>query len=78
MRRTVREREPFSPSAKLRTLSGEELTKTAMKRQVDPRRFPSHLRGDLDWIVMKCLEKNRNRRYETANGLAMDIQRLSE
>jgi eukaryotic-like serine/threonine-protein kinase len=75
MRRTVREREPFSPSARLRTLSGEELTKTAIKRQVDPRRFPSHLRGDLDRIVMKCLEKNRNRRYETANGLAMDIRR---
>ena len=75
MRRTLREREPSSPSAKLRTLSGEELTKTALQRQVDPRRFQSHLRGDLDRIVMKCLEKNRNRRYETANGLAMDIQR---
>ena len=75
MRRTLREKEPSSPSAKLRTLGGEELTKTAMQRKVDPRRFPSHLRGDLDRIVMKCLEKNRNRRYETANGLAMDIQR---
>jgi len=75
MRRTLREKEPSSPSAKLRTLTDEELTKTAMRRQVDPRRFPSHLRGDLDRIVMKCLEKNRNRRYETANGLAMDIQR---
>ena len=75
MRRTLREREPSSPSAKLRTLSGEELTKTAMQRHVDPPRLLSHLRGDLDWIVMKCLEKNRNRRYETANGLAMDIQR---
>ena len=75
MRRTLREKEPSSPSAKLRTLSGEELTKTAMQRKVDPRRFPSHLLGDLDRIVMKCLEKNRNRRYETANGLAMDIQR---
>ena len=75
MRRTLREREPSSPSAKLRALSGEELTKTALQRQVDPRRFQSHLRGDLDRIVMKCLEKNRNRRYETANGLAMDIQR---
>jgi len=75
MRRTLREKEPSSPSAKLRTLTDEELTKTAMRRQVDPRRFPSHLRGDLDRIVMKCLEKNRNRRYETTNGLAMDIQR---
>ena len=75
MRRTLKEREPFSPSARLRTLSGEELTKTALQRQVEPRRFVSHLRGDLDRIVMKCLEKNRNRRYETANGLAVDIQR---
>ena len=58
-----------------RTLSGEELTKTALHRQVEPRRFVSHLRGDLARIVMKCLEKNRNRRYETANGLAVDIQR---
>ena len=75
MRRTLQQREPSSPSAKLRTLSGEELTKTALLRQADPRRFPSHLRGDLDRIVMKCLDKNRNRRYETANGLAMDIER---
>jgi len=75
MRRTLREREPSSPSAKLRTLSGEELRKTAMQRQVAPRRLSSHCRGDLDRIVMKCLEKNRDRRYETANALAMDIQR---
>ena len=75
LRRAIQEREPSTPSVRLRTLSGEELTKTAKQRQVDPRRFSSHLRGDLDRIVMKCLEKNRNRRYETTNGLAMDIQR---
>jgi len=75
MRRTLREREPTTPSAKLRTLAGEELTKTAMQRQVEPPQLLSQLRGDLDWIVLKALEKDRNRRYETANGLAMDIQR---
>ncbi|HUA69356.1 MAG TPA: serine/threonine-protein kinase, partial [Candidatus Saccharimonadales bacterium] len=75
MRRTLQEREPSNPSVKLRTLSGEELTKTAAQRQAEPRRFPSHLRGDLDRIVMKCLEKNRNRRYENASAVAADIQR---
>jgi serine/threonine protein kinase len=75
MRRTLREREPCSPSAKLNTLGGEELTKTAIQRHVEPPRLLSELRGDLDWIVMKSLEKDRTRRYETANGLAMDIQR---
>jgi len=75
MRRTLREREPTTPSAKLRTLAGEELTRTAMQRHVEPPQLLSQLRGDLDWIIMKALEKDRNRRYETANGLAMDIQR---
>ena len=75
MRRTLREREPGTPSSKLRGLNGEELTKTAMQRHVEPPQLLSQLRGDLDWIIMKALEKDRNRRYETANGLAMDIQR---
>jgi len=75
MRRTLREREPTTPSSKLRTLTGDELTKTAMQRQVEPPQLLSQLRGDLDWIVVKTLEKDRNRRYETASGLAMDIQR---
>ncbi len=75
MRRTLREREPTTPSAKLRTLNGEELTKMAMQRHVEPPQLLSQLRGDLDWIIMKALEKDRKRRYETANGLAMDIQR---
>src|SRR5882757_7114591 len=76
MRRTLREREPTTPSARLRTLAGEELTKTAMQRHVEPTRLLSQLRGDLDWIVMKALEKDRTRRYETANGLALDVQRF--
>ena len=75
MRRTLREREPSTPSSKLRTLAGEELTRTAMQRHIEPLQLLSQLRGDLDWIIMKALEKDRNRRYETANGLAMDIQR---
>ena len=75
MKRTVRERDPLSPSAKLHTLGNEELTKTAGMRQLEPHRLLAQLDGDLDWIVMKCLEKDRARRYETAHGLAMDIQR---
>ncbi len=74
LRRTVREQEPLSPSAKLQTLNNEELTKTARMRRIEPPRLLSQLHGDLDWIVLKCLEKDRTRRYETANGLAMDIQ----
>ena len=75
MKRTVRERDPLSPSAKLNTLGNDELTKTARVRQVEPHRLLSQLDGDLDWIVMKCLEKDRVRRYETAHGLATDIYR---
>ena len=75
LRRTVCEREPLSPSAKLQTLNNEELTKTARRRHIEPPRLLSQLRGDLDWIVLKCLEKDRTRRYATANALAMDIER---
>ncbi|HWW01157.1 MAG TPA: serine/threonine-protein kinase [Candidatus Acidoferrum sp.] len=75
LRRTVCEQEPLSPSAKLQTLNNEEMTKTAKRRHIEPPRLLSQLRGDLDWIVLKCLEKDRTRRYATANGLAMDIER---
>ena len=75
LRRTVREQEPLSPSAKLQTLNNEELTKTARMRRIEPPRLLSQLHGDLDWIVLKCLEKDRTRRYATANALAMDIER---
>ena len=75
MRRTLREREPQRPSTMLTTLQGTELTATAEHRQAEPPKLISLLRGDLDWIVMKALEKDRRRRYETANGLAMDINR---
>ncbi len=75
MRRTLREREPQRPSAILTTLQNDELTATARHRHAEPPRLISQLRGDLDWIVMKALEKDRQRRYETANALAQDIQR---
>jgi tetratricopeptide (TPR) repeat protein len=75
MRKTLREREPSLPSAKLRSLNGEDLAGIASQRHVEPSRLLSQLRGDLDWIVMKALEKDRTRRYQTANGLAMDIHR---
>jgi len=75
MRRTIREREPQRPSTILTTLQNEELTATAQHRHAEPPKLISQLRGDLDWIVMKALEKDRKRRYETANALTMDIQR---
>src|SRR3989475_8483612 len=75
MRRTIREKEPERPSTRVSTLRGEELTTTAKRRGLEPPKLINLLRGDLDWIAMKCLEKDRARRYETANGLASDIQR---
>ena len=75
MRQTLREMEPPTPSAMVSTLPGEELTKTAGNRRTEPAKLIGLLRGDLDWIVMKALEKDRARRYQTANGLALDVQR---
>jgi hypothetical protein len=75
MRRTLREKEPQRPSSILTTLQGAELTAAAQHRHAEPPKLISLLKGDLDWIVMKALEKDRTRRYETANGLAADIQR---
>jgi serine/threonine protein kinase len=75
VRRTLREREPQRPSGILTTLHGTELSATAAHRHSDPPKLISLLKGDLDWIVMKALEKDRTRRYETANGLAMDVGR---
>src|SRR5690348_2263005 len=75
LRRAIREKEPERPSTRLRTMLNEDLTATAQHRQIDAPRLIHLLKGDLDWIVMKTLEKDRTRRYETASGLAMDIQR---
>ena len=73
MIRLIREEEPSKPSTRL---SGEaSLPSLAALRQTEPRKLMTMLRGELDWVVMKCLEKSRERRYETANGLARDLQR---
>jgi len=75
LRRIIREEEPACPSARLSTLAAEEKTTVAKRRHSEPPKLLGLIRGDLDWIVMKALEKDRNRRYATANGLAMDIER---
>ena len=75
MRRLIREKEPPRPSTRLSTMLVADLTDVAAHRQSAPPKLVHLMRGDLDWIVMKCLEKDRTRRYETANGLAADIQR---
>jgi len=75
VRRVLREEEPLAPSAAIEALPGDELENSAAARGVPPQRLSSQLTGDLDWIVMKALEKDRQRRYVTANGLAMDVRR---
>jgi WD40 repeat protein len=74
MQRIIREEEPTVPSTKLSTL-GDTLTEVAEHHKTTPDLLRKLIRGDLDWIVMKSLEKDRTRRYETANELAMDIER---
>jgi hypothetical protein len=75
MRRTLHEQEPPPPSTVLTNLGDTRLTAVAAQHNAEPPRLLSTVRGDLDWIVMKALEKDRSRRYETANGLAMDVER---
>jgi eukaryotic-like serine/threonine-protein kinase len=75
MRRRIREEEPMRPSTRLSTMVDADLTEVAQRRQSVPAQLTRFIRGDLDWIVMKCLEKDRTRRYETANGLTMDLRR---
>ena len=76
LRRTICEKEPDRPSTRLSTLSGDELDTTAQRHSLGAPKLVSELRGDLDCVVMKALEKDRARRYETANGLARDVQRF--
>ncbi len=71
--RLVREEEPPRPSTRLSTTA--ELPTIAANRGLEPKKLSGVVRGELDWIVMKALEKDRGRRYETANGFARDIQR---
>jgi tetratricopeptide (TPR) repeat protein/serine/threonine protein kinase len=72
--RVIREEEPPKPSTRL-SESKDSLPSISAQRQTEPAKLTKLVRGELDWIVMKALEKDRNRRYETANGFAMDVQR---
>jgi WD40 repeat protein/serine/threonine protein kinase len=74
MRRIIRESDPPKPSTRLLTM-GAELTEVAKHRHIEPAALSRLVRGDLDWIVMKCLEKNRQRRYETPDALSQDLSR---
>jgi serine/threonine protein kinase/tetratricopeptide (TPR) repeat protein len=74
MRRIIREEEPPTPSTRLSSL-GDTLTTVSANRKADPRRLGKSMRGELDWVVMKALEKDRRRRYETANDFAADVIR---
>ncbi|MBI4324456.1 MAG: serine/threonine protein kinase, partial [Chloroflexi bacterium] len=78
MRRTIRDEEPLRPSARLKSMAANNLSKMAEQRRTEPPRLARLLQGDLDWIALKCLEKDRQRRYQTANALAMDLQRHLE
>src|SRR5262245_13545892 len=72
--RIIREEEPQKPSTRL-SHSTDSLPSVSAQRHMEPAKLTKLVRGELDWIVMKALDKDRNRRYETANGFAMDIQR---
>jgi len=74
IRRIIREEEPPRPSTRMSTL-GEAFATVSANRRCEPGRLSQLLRGELDWIVMKALEKDRNRRYETASAFAADVQR---
>ena len=75
MRRIICEDEPLRPSACLNTIKGDERTTVAKQHHVDPSKLGKLVHKDLDWIVMKAIEKDRPRRYETASALAADIRR---
>lgn len=75
IRRVIREQEPARPSTRLSKMTAADLTSVAQRRRAEPPVLIRAICGDLDWIVMKALEKDRTRRYETANGLALDVQR---
>jgi serine/threonine protein kinase len=75
MRRLIREEEPPMPSQRLNTLDAQSCSTVSERRGVDGRRLGQLLRGELDWIVMRALEKDRNRRYESASTFAADVQR---
>ena len=70
----IKEDEPPKPSTRL-SRSGEALATISAQRRTEPAQLAKQVRGELDWIVMKCLEKDRTRRYETASALARDVER---
>jgi len=76
VRRVIREQEPVRPSTRLSRMTQENLTTVAERHRSEPPRLIRAVKGDLDWIVMKAMEKDRTRRYETANGLALDVERF--
>lgn len=71
----IREDEPMRPSVMVSTLKADALSTVSERRGSDPRKLLDTLRGELDWLVMKALEKDRNRRYESASDLAGDLDR---
>jgi tetratricopeptide (TPR) repeat protein len=75
MRRELLEKEPHRPSRLLLSLESADLAEVAKRRHCEPARLIAGLKGDLDWIVANAMEKDRQRRYATVNGLAMDVQR---
>jgi serine/threonine protein kinase/tetratricopeptide (TPR) repeat protein len=78
MRRIIRDDEPPTPSTRLSTMEQKRLSTIAERRGLEPHRLSKQIRGELDWIVMKALEKDRNRRYESASAFAADVQRYLE
>jgi serine/threonine protein kinase/tetratricopeptide (TPR) repeat protein len=75
LRRIIREEEPPRPSTRISTL-GQAAATVSAQRKCDPKRLSRLFRGELDWIVMKALEKDRSRRYESASAFAADLQRF--
>src|SRR5215207_8651188 len=75
MRRIIREEDPPNPSTRLSTM-GEKIASVSALRHTEPRKLSQLVHGELDWIVMKALEKDRARRYETPNGFAADVERF--
>ena len=76
VRRVIRDQDPVRPSTRLSKMTGADLTTVAHHRQSEPPKLIRSISGDLDWMVMKALEKDRTRRYDTANDLARDVERF--
>ena len=75
MRRIIREVDPPRPSVRVSTLEAADLSTISERRQIEPHKLSQQLRGELDWIVMKAMDKDRDRRYATVNDLAADVER---